>query len=331
MDAKVVVFMPVYNRSGYLKESMASILGQTLDDFIFLIIDDGSTDDSTDEVRKFDDSRIIFLENGSNMGIPKTYNRAMDYIREHIDAEYIAYMDSDDRSDEERLAKQYRFMNEHRDIDVCGTQAMYFGDRQDERRKPVDPAYLRCMFYDNSPFINPSVMLRSEIITKHGFRYNEDLIAMSDGDFYFRLKDEFRFGNMEEFLVFQRDHSKRITHERESITNQDNRHIIKLFLKELGIDTNGPGLDIHYDISQSKIDPRFTISEYAAARDELIKANRKRTVYDEAVFQRYVDDVWAVFSASMRKAGLKTRMNFLLHTRKYTRVILRNTLSFKST
>ena len=59
--------MPVYNGFKYLDEAMKSILNQTFQNFEFIIIDDGSTDDSVKIIKSFDDNRIRFVENKKNL------------------------------------------------------------------------------------------------------------------------------------------------------------------------------------------------------------------------------------------------------------------------
>ena len=59
----VSVLMPVYNSSRYLRESIDSVLQQTFTDFEFLIIDDGSTDDSVLIAESYEDNRIRLILN----------------------------------------------------------------------------------------------------------------------------------------------------------------------------------------------------------------------------------------------------------------------------
>ena len=60
---KISVVMPVYNGEKYLKEAIDSILNQTLSDFEFIIIDDGSTDSTEDIIKTYSDSRIKYIKN----------------------------------------------------------------------------------------------------------------------------------------------------------------------------------------------------------------------------------------------------------------------------
>ncbi|MBA3284207.1 MAG: glycosyltransferase family 2 protein, partial [Nitrosopumilus sp.] len=100
---KVTVLMPVYNASAYLHDAIQSILNQTFQDFEFLIIDDGSSDNSEIIIKGYKDKRIRFIKNEQNIGISATLNKGI----ELASCELIARMDADDVSYPKRLEKQY--------------------------------------------------------------------------------------------------------------------------------------------------------------------------------------------------------------------------------
>lgn len=78
-NPKISVIMPNFNSEKFLPEAISSILNQTFTDFEFIIIDDGSTDNSVEIIKNFkkNDSRIIFLQNKRNEKICKTLNRGL--------------------------------------------------------------------------------------------------------------------------------------------------------------------------------------------------------------------------------------------------------------
>ena len=80
---KVSVIMPVYNGAQYLQEAIDSILQQTYRDFEFIIIDDGSTDNSLEIIRMNADldKRIVLLQNEQNSGICVTFARKDNSLR----------------------------------------------------------------------------------------------------------------------------------------------------------------------------------------------------------------------------------------------------------
>lgn len=114
---KITVIMSVFNGSKFLAESIQSILDQTFKEFEFIIINDGSTDNSLDIIRSFEsaDSRIKVISK-LNEGLAKSLNTAISISK----GEYIARMDADDISYKNRLEKQYEFMQKNKSIDLCG-------------------------------------------------------------------------------------------------------------------------------------------------------------------------------------------------------------------
>ena len=109
VDGLVSVIMPSWNTGKYIAESIQSVLNQTYNDLELIIVDDCSTDNTDEIVRSFNDSRIIYLKNEKNSGAALTRNRA---IRE-ANGEWIAFLDSDDLWQPEKLEHQLKFMKEN--------------------------------------------------------------------------------------------------------------------------------------------------------------------------------------------------------------------------
>ena len=104
MRPEISVIMPVYNtKEEFLRAAIESILIQTFRNFELIIIDDGSTEETKKIERDYDDERIVIIENGINMGLPKTLNIGL----KNAKGKYIARMDSDDISVENRLEILY--------------------------------------------------------------------------------------------------------------------------------------------------------------------------------------------------------------------------------
>ena len=106
---KVSVLMSVYNGSRYLQKSLESILNQTFTDFEFIIIDDGSTDNTWEILTKYadQDQRIKLFKNEENIGLTKSLNKGLILAQ----GEYVARQDADDISLPERFEKQVDFLN----------------------------------------------------------------------------------------------------------------------------------------------------------------------------------------------------------------------------
>ena len=95
---KVSVILTSFNHEKYLKESIDSVLNQTFKDFELFIIDDGSSDNSWDIIKSYNDKRIIKIKHEKNLG----QNLTMELIKQ-FKGEYFAVAHCDDRWEKEKL------------------------------------------------------------------------------------------------------------------------------------------------------------------------------------------------------------------------------------
>lgn len=102
----VSIVMPSFNTDKYIRESIDSVLRQTYCNFELIIVDDSSTDSSVDVIKKYIDPRIKLFVNSSNRGAAFSRNRALMVSK----GEWIAFLDSDDIWEPEKLEKQIKFM-----------------------------------------------------------------------------------------------------------------------------------------------------------------------------------------------------------------------------
>lgn len=112
---RVSVCMLMHNASQYLCECLESVLGQTFEDFEFLIVDDGSSDNSAEIVKSYHDDRIRLLQN--------THDRigSLNMLLNEARGGYVACMDAAYVMCNNRLAIQYDFLEKEKDIDIiCG-------------------------------------------------------------------------------------------------------------------------------------------------------------------------------------------------------------------
>jgi len=110
----ISVCMPMYNASRYLRECIDSVLGQTFHDFEFLIVDDGSTDDSVEIVESYTDPRIRLIRREHD------YIASLNCLIDEARGEYIARMDADDVMLPNRLQLQFDYMESHPLIAIIG-------------------------------------------------------------------------------------------------------------------------------------------------------------------------------------------------------------------
>ena len=170
----VSVIIPVYNGAQTLSTAVESILAQTFTDFELILIDDGSTDFTLEIIKGYvaQDQRVKGYSI-PHTGVAGAANAGLAKAR----AKFIARMDADDFSKPERLAKQVAFMNSHPEIGVLGTQVEFGGDREtaggyaryiDWTNTLLTHEDISLHRFQESPYANPSVMFRTELVHKFG-------------------------------------------------------------------------------------------------------------------------------------------------------------------
>lgn len=170
----ISINMTVYNGEKYIAEAIRSVLNQTFDDFEFIIIDDGSTDNTSGIIRSFRDKRMMHITN------PHDYIRSLNTGLEKSSGRYIARMDADDIMHPDRLSVQHAIMEAHPDIDVAGTWMYCFDESGSERIWSTHGGYvdepLKALL--KSCFVlHPTSMVRKSLIDQHHLRYQPYLYA----------------------------------------------------------------------------------------------------------------------------------------------------------
>ena len=205
----VSVIMPVFNVESYLAEAIQSIVDQTMKDFEFIIIDDGSTDGSVEIIQSFNDKRITFLRNETNSGITASLNKGLSVAK----GEFICRMDADDIAVNNSLEKQIAFFQTHRSISLVGSQAILIDEKGQTIGEEIVPQTTkeinRSKFIHN-PFIHGTIMFRSSLVKQFG-NYDPRRKHNEDYDLWLRYTKYVQAVNLNDKLIFRRIHSQSIT------------------------------------------------------------------------------------------------------------------------
>ncbi len=201
----VSVIMPTYNVEKYVEEAVNSILNQTFPDFEFIIVDDGSTDRSTEILRSYTDSRIQLLFNKKNEGNYPARNRGCRLAK----GKYIAVMDADDIALPERLEKQVEFMEQNTDVLACGT-AYRLMDRNRVIVEPTEWDDIRYILMKTFCMLHPTLLIRKSIMKQVGYYKTESRYA-EDYNLVLRLARNGKIANITDILVNRRLHDEQIS------------------------------------------------------------------------------------------------------------------------
>ena len=206
---RVSVLMPVYNGARYLREAVDSILHQTYSDFEFIIVDDGSTDETAAILDSYDDQRIVRVRNEENIGLTKSLNKGLALAQ----GEYVARMDADDVSLPERLERQVALLSRG-DCKVCFTRAHL----RDLRTESISawteypwPLVVWRSLFEDAYGLHPSAMFDKARVLRAG-GYSESFPKAQDYDLFDRLCAAGDvFGYVPEPLLVLRRHAEQIS------------------------------------------------------------------------------------------------------------------------
>ena len=211
MTTEISVIMSIYNGEQYLEETIDSVLSQTFRNWELIVINDCSTDSTADILKRYAemDERIKVHTNEVNLRLPTSLNKAISLST----GKYIARMDADDICLPERFEKQYKFMEENKDISLSSCRFMTLkngmyapggcGGRCDHNA-------LKAMLLVTNPILHPGVIAKSEVMKK--LCYDTTLTCTEDLELWTRMiTDGQKIAIMPEFLLIYRLHDKQIT------------------------------------------------------------------------------------------------------------------------
>jgi glycosyltransferase involved in cell wall biosynthesis len=211
----ITVLLAVYNGQTYLREAVESVLSQTLESFEFLIIDDGSTDQSLAILQEYArrDGRIRLITR-PNKGLTNTLNEGIGLAG----SEFLARMDADDVCLPRRFERQLAYMREHSDCVLVGSRVLLMDPEglpiremcQEQSHEEIDTAHLNRGW----PVVHPAAMMRLSAVRQVG-GYRDEFNTLEDLDLFLRLAEVGKLANLPDVLLHYRQHFASVTHSRE--------------------------------------------------------------------------------------------------------------------
>lgn len=200
----VSIVLPVKNGAQYIGNAIDSLLAQTFSDFELIVIDDGSTDLTSQIVKGYTDSRVSLVAQ-ENQGVAKAANRGFALAK----GKYITRHDHDDISLPTRLEKQIQFLESHAECGMVGSWAkIWVGNDPTERvhRHPTRPSEIAFALLFNAPFVNASCLFRREVLEwSGGYTEDEQRMPPEDYEFFSRISSKFELANIPEYLMIYRE------------------------------------------------------------------------------------------------------------------------------
>ena len=198
---KVSVILPTYNRLPMLKEAMDSVLAQNFEDMELIVVDDGSTDGTAEEMKRYG-GRVKLIQHSRNRGVSAARNKGILHAR----GKYIAFLDSDDLWVKGKLRIQVSFLDDNPHYPICYTDEIWI--RRGKRVNPMikHAKYSGWIFEKCLPLciISPSsVMMKRTLFSKVGL-FDEALPVCEDYDFWLRVSARFPIFFIDRKLIVKR-------------------------------------------------------------------------------------------------------------------------------
>ena len=196
---KVSALITVYNGESHIRDSIQSLLAQTLTEIEIIVVDDCSDDDTVETVKSIQDPRIRLIASKERLKRAKALALGCNEAK----GEFIAILDADDYASPERFEKQVGFFSEHPDHVWLGTAEERLDSQRDEhviRQYPLDDQGMRQMASKCIPYCHSAVMFRRSLIEK-GINYDPKVPFLIDFEFFLRASQHGKVANLPEALA----------------------------------------------------------------------------------------------------------------------------------
>lgn len=244
---QVSVLIPMYNAEKYIAQTIESVLSQTFSDFELIILNDCSTDNSKNIALSFNDKRIRYFENESNLGLPKTRNKLIELSK----GDLLAWLDADDLYHNEFLEYQIKNLSNKTNICLSASWAKIINSNGQETgeylKSYFENKYLPPLFLFVNYIVQSSVVMRKKMFNNAPFNINYP--PSLDYDLWSRTSLKYPLEILPKVLVNYRVHEKSMSITQADIMKRTVKSIHQNLLENIGIKPTDEELELHYNIS----------------------------------------------------------------------------------
>ena len=279
--------MPAYNAAAYIAEAIDSILNQTFTNFEFLIINDGSQDDTLKIIESYRDKRIRFINLRDNIGLIDCLNLGI----EEINTPYICRMDADDISVTTRIEDQINELEGKPQLGVCGGWYSKI-DTNELIKLPVTHNEISIWLLKGNPLSHPTAIMRTSILKEHNIRYNKSDLYNEDYGFWIQMNEYTSFYNIPKVLLNYRIHPNQI-----SISKYAEQKVVfNALRKKQFYELLGESNTSEYPLVDSIIDEDISYTHELTNQllqtlaEKLLKKNIEIQKYNTFLFESFVEE-----------------------------------------
>lgn len=218
-NPKVTIVMSSYNHAPYITEAIESAVHQTYDNIEFIVIDDGSKDDSPTILSELQQKYGFYLECRTNHGLVPTLNYALKNL---ATGKYVCILDSDDYWALDKVAKQVIMMEANPHCGLCHTP-VYFIDKNSnivsDYNQPTkkEGDIFEELLMGKTNIADGGVMVPKSVYEEIG--YYDETIPLEDYQLWFKILARYPACYLDEHLAYYRVH--------ETNTSNDEKKMLK--------------------------------------------------------------------------------------------------------
>ena len=279
----ISVVMPVYNYGHLIKESIDSVLTQSMLDFELIIVNDGSLDNSSEIAHSYLDKRLKVIDFPENRGNYPARNAGMRMAT----GKYICVTDADDLCLPDRLEKQFLFMEMNKEIGLIGG-GYKTADSSRNVFRETDYEIIKIMLLRYCYLHHPTCMIRTKFVEKYNLYYNESYRYASDHDWEVRASSFFPISNINDPVLLYRKHARQI-----SINKRNEQSIFadQIRLNQLsffGIEPTKLEKELHLAFINGVPDSRINEKWIDQWINRLLETNRNTRCFSQQALRKFL-------------------------------------------
>lgn len=234
-NPEISVVIPTRDRAPFIVEAIESVRAQTYTDYEIIVVDDGSTDSTTELLKSFIENQTIRYERQEPLGVSAARNHGVSIAR----GRFIAFLDSDDLFLSTKLEKQIALFSNDPDLGFVHCNFSKF-DERDRNLGIRDTSSHQGWIYPSILLewsvlmAMPCMLVRKEVFEQIG-GFDEKMTWAEDMDLWRRISRQYRLGSIPEALVKVRVHSTSTTYGKTGGTDGFKRYLDKAFADDPGL------------------------------------------------------------------------------------------------
>ncbi len=234
---KVSVIIPTYNRSEYVLEAIHSVVDQNYEPIEIIVIDDGSTDNTKEKLASLAERGVIRYIYQENQGRSAARNKGISSAT----GDYLAFLDSDDLFEPDKLVKQLEFFSRHPEVGLVHGGYVKFDTLNNDLgyRNPFwfsGWIYPKILLIWYTLLATPTVMVPKRVLDEVG-GFDESLFIAEDLDLWRRIARKHPFGYINQSLAQIRMHAGNTSRDALQTTREFERYLEKAFQDDKNLST----------------------------------------------------------------------------------------------